>query len=64
MLIRVHTGDLVSPIESLETYLREGGVSIIQAAFEHTYFVDPEAVRAKTPFSQTGPDTVVDTTQG
>ena len=27
-----------------------GGVSIIQAAFAHSYFVDPNAVRARTPY--------------
>ena len=48
--IRIHTEDLTSPIKSLEEYFRKGGVSIIQAAFEHSYFVDPEAVRAKTPY--------------
>ena len=45
-----HDGDLVSPIDSLEKYFRDGGVSIIQAAFAHTYFVDPDAVRNKTPY--------------
>ena len=48
--MRIHTEDLTSPIKSLEEYFRKGGVSIIQAAFEHSYFVDPEAVRAKTPY--------------
>ena len=48
--IRIHTGDLVSPIRSLTDYFREGGVSIIQAAFNHTYFVHPDAVRRETPY--------------
>ena len=48
--IRVHTGSLISPIQSLEDYFQNGGVSVIQAAFAHSYFVDPNAVRAKTPY--------------
>ena len=48
--VQVHVGEPVSAIQSLEEYFRNGGVSIIQAAFTHTYFVHPDAVRAKTPF--------------
>ena len=40
----------VSAIQSLEAYFRQGGVSIIQAAFAHTYFVHPDKVREKTPY--------------
>ena len=36
--------DPVPAIQSLEDYFREGGISIIQAAFKHTYFVHPDAV--------------------
>ena len=46
----VHTGELTPPIQSLEDYFRKGGVSIIQAAFAHSYFVHPDKVRAKTPY--------------
>ena len=46
----VHTGELTPPIQSLEDYFRKGGVSIIQAAFAHSYFVHPDEVRAKTPY--------------
>ena len=49
--IRIHAGELVSPIESLESYFREGGASVLQAAFAHTYFVHPDEVLRKTPFS-------------
>ena len=42
--------DLVPAIQSLEDYFREGGTSIIQAAFKHTYFVHPDAVLTKTPY--------------
>ena len=48
--LRICADSLVSPIESLEDYFREGGVSIIEAAFEHTYFVYPDKVREKTPY--------------
>ena len=37
-------------IESLESYFQLGGVSILQAAFAHTYFVHPDKVREKTPY--------------
>ena len=46
----VYTGELTPPIQSLEDYFRKGGVSIIQAAFAHSYFVHPDKVRAKTPY--------------
>ena len=48
--LRICEDSLVSPIESLEDYFRRGGVSIIQAAFEHTYFVHPDRVRDRTPY--------------
>ena len=47
---RVHDDQLTSPTESLERYLRRGGTTIVQAAFEHSYFADPDRVREKTPF--------------
>ena len=46
----LHTGDLVSPIQSLEGYLQKGGVTIIQAAFKHSFFAHSDKVRAKTPW--------------
>ena len=46
---RVHDGDLVPAIQSLENYFREGGASVVQAAFQHTYFVHPQAIRNNTP---------------
>ncbi len=48
--LRICEDSLVSPIESLEYYFMKGGVSIIQAAFEHTYFVHPDSVRDRTPY--------------
>ena len=47
---KIHVDEPVSAIQSLEEYFQDGGVSIIQAAFTHTYFVRPDAVREKTPF--------------
>lgn len=46
---RVHSEDLMPAIESLEGYFRDGGTSIVQAAFQHTYFVHPDAVLNNTP---------------
>ena len=46
----IQSEDLVPAIQSLEHYLWEGGISILQAAFKHTYFVHPDGVRAKTPY--------------
>ena len=40
----------VSAIQSLEDYFSQGGASIIQAAFAHTYFAHPDKVREKTPY--------------
>ena len=48
--IQIHTGDLIPPIQSLENYFWNGGVSIIRAAFAHSYFVHPDAVRERTPY--------------
>ena len=45
----IYTGDLVSPIQSLDGYLQKGGVTIIQAAFEHSFFAHPNNVRGETP---------------
>lgn len=47
---RIHTEIPIPPIESLERYFREGGSSIIQAAFAHSYFIDPNRVREQTPY--------------
>ena len=45
----VHSGGLLTAIESLQGYFRDGGASIVQAAFQHTYFVHPDAVLNNTP---------------
>ena len=49
-IMRVVNGLSISAIQSLENYFCEGGVSIVQAAFAHTYFVHPDRVREKTPY--------------
>ena len=46
---RVNPNNITPPIESLAYYFRAGGATIIQAAFSHSFFVDPNAVRKKTP---------------
>ena len=48
--IQIHRGEVISPIQSLTDYFREGGVSIMEAAFAHTYFVPPDEVRKQTPY--------------
>ena len=48
--IQIHKEDLTSAIQSLTDYFREGGISILEAAFAHTYFVHPDEVRKQTPY--------------
>ena len=36
---------------ALEGYFHNGGASIVQAVFAHTYFIHPDEVRKKTPFA-------------
>ena len=48
--VRIAMSLSISAIESLEHYFRDGGVSIVQAAFAHTYFVHPDRVRKRTPY--------------
>ena len=47
--IQIHDGGICSPVEALERYLDKGGTTIVQAAFEHSYFVHPDEVRQNTP---------------
>ena len=46
---RIYSEGFVPAIQSLEDYFRNGGASIVQAAFQHTYFVHPEVVLERTP---------------
>lgn len=46
---RIHDGELVSPVESLESYFRQGGTTVLRAAFEHSRFLHPDRVRQNTP---------------
>ena len=46
---KVKPENITRPIESLECYFRAGGVTLIQAAFSHSFFIDPDSVREKTP---------------
>lgn len=48
--VRVHNEELPAPISTLERYLHEGGRTLLRAVFENTFFVSPQAVRAKTPY--------------
>ena len=50
LYLQLHQGDLSHPVRMLEEYFREGGVSILQAAFAHSYFIHPDQVRDNTPY--------------
>ena len=50
LYIQLHQGELSHPVSTLEDYFRRGGVTIIQAAFAHSYFIHPDSVREKTPY--------------
>ena len=39
-----------SPVSALEEYFRSAGVTVIQAAFAHSYFIHSASVKAKTPY--------------
>lgn len=48
--IRVFDGEFPRPIETLERHLRDGGITLVQAVFENTFFVAPELVRERSPY--------------
>jgi len=45
----LHTGPIENPIVALEDIFHNGGVTLIQAAFKHSFFLSPELVRGKPP---------------
>ena len=47
---RVFHDALTSPFEAMEHFFLEGGVSIVEAAFRHSYFIHPDAVKCRTPY--------------
>lgn len=47
---RLHDGVLPEPIKVLEEMFVAAGTSVVRIAFAHSFFVSPEAVRAKTPY--------------
>ena len=47
--IEKQPGVRLSPVDALEGYLQSGGTTVLRAAFEHSFFVDPPEVRARTP---------------
>lgn len=47
---QLFTGALPKPIETLERHFLEGGMSLIQAVFENSFFASPDSVRARTPY--------------
>ena len=50
LYIQLHQGELSHPVSALEEYFRSAGVTVIQAAFAHSYFIHPASVKAKTPY--------------
>ena len=48
--IKLHCGSLPHPISALEDYFQTGEVSLIQAAFAHSYFIHPGSVREKVVY--------------
>ena len=50
LYLQLHQGELTHPVSVLEEYFRGAGVTVIQAAFAHSYFVHPDSVKAKTPY--------------
>ena len=48
--VQLVSGEFPHPIETLERHFRDGGVTLVQAMFEHSFFVDPEAVRERSPW--------------
>ena len=48
--VRVFQGALPHPVETLERHFRDGGMTLIQAVFENTFFVTPDAVRERSPY--------------
>jgi hypothetical protein len=47
--VRLYEETLPDPVQTVERYFWEGGVSLVRAVFENTFFIDPSAVRARTP---------------
>ncbi|MCY3891911.1 MAG: hypothetical protein OXF65_01295 [Acidimicrobiaceae bacterium] len=43
-------GPLPAPIDALEQLLRQGGTTIVRAAFQYSFFAHPDAVRRRTPW--------------
>ena len=48
--VRQHVGEIEPAMDALERRFAEAGSSLTCAAFEHTYFLVPDRVRARTPY--------------
>ena len=48
--VRVFADEFPRPIETLERHLRDGGITLVQAVFENTFFVAPALVRERSPY--------------
>jgi hypothetical protein len=50
MRVTTFISPLPEPIRILEKYLEDAGTSIIKAAFQYSFFIDPARVREKCPY--------------
>ena len=48
--VEVFTGEFPRPIETLERHLQDGGMTLVRAVFENTFFVAPDVVRTRSPY--------------
>jgi len=50
MRVTAHSDALPEPIRLLESFLEGAGTSVVRAAFQYSFFVDPQRVRERTPY--------------
>ena len=48
--VQVFVDEFPRPIETLERHLRDGGMTLVRAVFENTFFVAPDRVRERSPY--------------
>lgn len=47
---RLYSEALPDPVTTLERYFTDGGISLVHAVFENSFFIDPAIVRTRTPY--------------
>lgn len=48
--VREFGGELPRPLETLERHFEAGGIGLVRAVFENTFFVHPDRVRERSPY--------------